>query len=69
MTAARVEGLFDLDGDPLEMSSFEDERLAGDLRKDLEAILRQALRRKRTAPTGTIQGKTLEQLKSLGYLD
>lgn len=68
MAAARVEGLFDLDRDPLEQAPLKDERLANDLRKELETILRLALRQRKGAQKGRIPGKTLEELKSLGYL-
>ena len=68
MAAARVEGLFDLDRDPLEQAPLKDERLVNDLRKELEAILRLALRQRKAAQKGNIPGETLEELKSLGYL-
>lgn len=68
MAAARVEGLFDLDRDPLEQAPLKDERLANDLRKELETILRLALRQRKGAQKRRIPGKTLEELKSLGYL-
>lgn len=68
MAAARVEGLFDLDRDPLEQAPLRDERLANELRKELEAILRLSLRQRKGPQKGRIPGKTLEELKSLGYL-
>jgi len=68
MAASRVEGLFDLDRDPLEQAPLKDERLANDLRKELETILRLALRQRKGAQKGNIPRKTLEELKSLGYL-
>ena len=68
MAASRVEGLFDLDRDPLEQTPLKDERLANNLRKELETILRLALRQRKVAQEGRIPGKTLEELKSLGYL-
>jgi arylsulfatase len=68
MAAARVEGVFDLERDPLEQAPLKDERLANDLRKELETILRLALRQRKGPQKGRIPGKTLEELKSLGYL-
>ena len=68
MAAARVEGLFDLDRDPLEQAPLKNERLANELRKELETILRLALRQRKDPQKGQISGKTLEELKSLGYL-
>jgi hypothetical protein len=46
----------------------KDEQLANDLSKELETILRLALRQRKGAQKGRIPGKTLEELKSLGYL-
>jgi arylsulfatase len=68
MAAARVEGLFDLDRDPLEQAPLKNERLENDLRKELETILRLALRQRKDLQKGKTSGKTLEELKSLGYL-
>jgi arylsulfatase A-like enzyme len=68
MAAARIEGLFDLDRDPLEQAPLKNERLANELRKELETILRLALRQRKVPQKGRIPGETVEELKSLGYL-
>jgi len=68
MAAARVEGLFDLDLDPLEQAPLKNDRLAYELRKELETILRRALGQRKDLQKGQISEKTLEELKSLGYL-
>jgi len=68
MAAARVVGLFDLDRDPLEQAPLKNDRLEDELRKELETILRLALIQRKDPQKGQISGKTLEELKSLGYL-
>jgi len=52
----------------LEQAPLKDERLANELRKELETILRLALRQRKGPQKGRIPGKTFEELKSLGYL-
>ena len=52
----------------LEQAPLKDERLANELRKELETILRLALRQRKGPQKRRIPGKTLEELKSLRYL-
>ena len=52
----------------LEQAPLKDERLANDLRKELETILHLALRQRKGPRKGRTPGKTLEKLRPLGYL-
>jgi len=68
MTGAKVVGVFDLEKDPLEQTPLNDERLERDLRGRLEKELSWAMSLRKRAQKGKISAKTLEELKSLGYL-
>ena len=68
MAGAKVVGVFDLEKDPLEQTPLNDERLERDLRGRLEKELSWAMSLRKRAQKGKISAKTLEELKSLGYL-
>lgn len=68
MAGAKVVGVFDLEKDQLEQTPLRDERLEQELRGRLEEELRLASSLKIRARKGKVSSKTLEELRSLGYL-
>lgn len=65
---ARVKGLFDLEKDRFETAPLDEPRLFESLRAELLAVLRRALDRRIEAAPGSVPDKTLEELRSLGYV-